>query len=628
MLDDDDSDEESEAEATPPTTNVPSNAVRDLKRQARTQAKQMSSMMDLIAQLTAQVMAGGSTPTVKKPKMTAPEKYEGGRTELRAFLTNIDLYCELNEVPNDQEKILTASMHMKGKAANWMQPYVEDYLRDRGSNGEKQDTQDLFSSWDNFKKEMGRIFGEVDAENQAEKAITRLRQTKSVSTYTAEFKQLQARIDWDDAALRTVFENGLKDTIKDSLVHHDKPEDLQAMIELATRIDNRLWERTQQKGRTQVPVANTKKHRRQVKLDREGDVIMTDKVQGKDRKSNKKRSDNLSKEERQKRYDSKACLRCGEVGHFRKDCPKNEETGKQGTIKIGMIRQGTPYPGNIHPSDSEVSDADLYEEARKMSLKDSEPVPKASGSPKQQDLEFVTSEVAQDEEVEKELPLVTIDARVYLGRHQEGLCGYCGSVEHHEASCQFKKHPIKISALGMSPYPRPKCTKKQKALWYECVQDNCKYHEVWKHLTGWYPAELREMDDGKTSFLGYADVCKDEECDQYTKLGEHEQHLWMSCDRNDVDMGCSFHYFQKHAATMDKEARTHGYLENEECNDPDCKTHAGKTAKGDRAATPETHKSLHWTFCDDDSCTVHYQAKKGAGRFPQKRAGKRGQRKN
>jgi hypothetical protein len=63
----------------------------------------------------------------------------------------------------------------------------------------------------------------------------------------------------------------------------------------------------------------------------------------KDRKPPGKRQDGLSKEERQRRYDSKACLRCGEVGHFRRDCPKNDDAGKQGSIKIGMIR-GTPYP--------------------------------------------------------------------------------------------------------------------------------------------------------------------------------------------------------------------------------------------------------------------------------------------
>jgi hypothetical protein len=49
--------------------------------------------------------------------MATPEKYKGGSTELPAFLTNMDLYCLRHKVPNDQEKILTASMHMKGKAA-------------------------------------------------------------------------------------------------------------------------------------------------------------------------------------------------------------------------------------------------------------------------------------------------------------------------------------------------------------------------------------------------------------------------------------------------------------------------------------------------------------------------------
>ncbi|KAK1916415.1 hypothetical protein P3342_004234 [Pyrenophora teres f. teres] len=241
MLDQEDTESETE-EQTPDSGQHPRETMNDLKRQSRTQARQITALMETINQLTAQLMA---TPNEKpraphKPKMATPEKYEGGRSELRAFLTNIDLYCEYNKVPNDQEKILMASIHIKGKAASWMQPYVKDYLRNPATGGEKKETQTLFSSWTDFKDEMGRIFGEVDAENQAEKAITRLKQTKSVSTYTAEFKQLQSRIDWDDAALRTVFENGLKETIKDNLVHHDKPGDLHSLIELATRIDNRL----------------------------------------------------------------------------------------------------------------------------------------------------------------------------------------------------------------------------------------------------------------------------------------------------------------------------------------------------------------------------------------------------
>jgi hypothetical protein len=49
------------------------------------------------------------------------------------------------------------------------------------------------------------------------------------------------------------------------------------------------------------------------------------------------------------------------VGYFRRDCPKNEV--RQAAVKIGIIRQGTPYLAKIKP-DNSLSDLDLYEEAR------------------------------------------------------------------------------------------------------------------------------------------------------------------------------------------------------------------------------------------------------------------------
>lgn len=166
MLDDDSG---SESEADPSDTA----AFKDLRRQTRAQARQIQSMMDLInqmttqmaAQMTAQVATPAIAPTLA-PRMATPEKYEGGRAELPAFLTNMDLYCYRHNVPNDQDKILTANLHMKGKAANWMQPYVEDYLKHVNNISLiRTDTRTLFISWDNFVKEMKRIFGEVDAEN-------------------------------------------------------------------------------------------------------------------------------------------------------------------------------------------------------------------------------------------------------------------------------------------------------------------------------------------------------------------------------------------------------------------------------------------------------------------------------
>jgi hypothetical protein len=54
---------------------------------------------------------------------------------------------------------------MKDKASNWMQLYVDDYLLDAEHRGTKAETRALFAGWMEFKEEMGRIFGEIDAKN-------------------------------------------------------------------------------------------------------------------------------------------------------------------------------------------------------------------------------------------------------------------------------------------------------------------------------------------------------------------------------------------------------------------------------------------------------------------------------
>jgi hypothetical protein len=57
--------------------------------------------MELVTQLAAQVTRTLAEAPALKPKIALPEKYEGGRNELQAFLTNIDLYCGFNNVLNN-----------------------------------------------------------------------------------------------------------------------------------------------------------------------------------------------------------------------------------------------------------------------------------------------------------------------------------------------------------------------------------------------------------------------------------------------------------------------------------------------------------------------------------------------
>ena len=144
---------------------------------------------------------------------------------------------------------------MKGRAASQIQPYVEDYLLDLDEHCTRADTQTLFKDQKLFKEEIGRIFREVDAKSQAKRAISYLRQMRSIVLYITKFKQLQAKINQDNIALRIAFYNSLKDSIKDRLIYYKRLEELYKLIKLTTRINNQIQEQTYKRGH--LYIANT-----------------------------------------------------------------------------------------------------------------------------------------------------------------------------------------------------------------------------------------------------------------------------------------------------------------------------------------------------------------------------------
>ena len=75
-------------------------------------------------------------------------------------------------------------------------------------------------------------------------------QTGSAANYALEFQQLAAQTQWGAVPLVAQFYKRLKDRVKDDVAQVNQPSQLQLMITLAIRIDNRQYERELEKKST------------------------------------------------------------------------------------------------------------------------------------------------------------------------------------------------------------------------------------------------------------------------------------------------------------------------------------------------------------------------------------------
>ncbi|EMD88025.1 hypothetical protein COCHEDRAFT_1111042 [Bipolaris maydis C5] len=282
---------------------------------------------------------------------------------------------------------------------------------------------------------------------------------------------------------------------------------------------------------------------------------MTGKVQDRSKDKNKKPrgkfNDGLSPEERKKRYDSKACLRCGEVGHFRRDCPKNEST-KRVQEKVRMLRVGTPYP--IEEQDETLSDLDLYDEARQAVDEAFELVQEAIG--------------LQDFKWDDPLPTDwQIEGAEVLRRLRNQQCWICGLTTHAANDCDCEGRVTitgpraeEIACRAAQEQPRfkgpddeeaPRTFKErmeqhERLCWVDCPRQ-CDYHLRKRE-------ETRNNEDDCCHTNLWHNECRVQHCHTH-QPGEkeaHEELCWINCTTD-----CQYHQKQRRNARKGTETKSH-----------------------------------------------------------------------
>ena len=263
----------------------------------------------------------GEEEAIEKPrrpmdyKVPTPEPFNGDRSKLKSFLVKCELYFGFNhhKFTGELERVLWATTLLRGPAFDWMEAHVTDYMDNKGDDGTltkemETETITIFRTWGGFKKRISRVFGDIDQERNAVRHIRNLRQRTSAATYTAEFQQYANKTDWEEAALKDEFYQGLKDHVKDELSRAEWPKTLQGMIEAAIRIDNRAYERGMEK-KGQYSNRSQKKGRRTSYWPQPMELDVTFKQGGRPQNTTKDRQ-----------FIERLCFNCDKPGHMARDC--------------------------------------------------------------------------------------------------------------------------------------------------------------------------------------------------------------------------------------------------------------------------------------------------------------------
>src|SRR5579871_4577319 len=342
------------------------------RNQLPSQADMVRKIYELeqqLAQMAQQQMAQGTMGYAASAyKMPKPEPYSGERGKLQSFITQARLYINFHRasLPEEKDKVLCIANLLKGKAFEWFEPHMRNYLEGSEENWSAE-TKKYFiqpNGCEALINELKDVFGDVDEERVAERQMQQLQQTGSAASYTAEFRRIESKLDWDENALIAQYYKGLKESLKDELARQERPDRLRELIEVVVRLDNRLYERKLEKSSgPKIKYHGECKIKPRTSQQSWSDPMEIDTVnKGSTRYQKRGR---LTPEQREW-FKKGACLKCGKQGHRAKACrgrqanmvkKDSEDPASKKAREHAMMSWTACYDDNcpVHRSDKEGS---------------------------------------------------------------------------------------------------------------------------------------------------------------------------------------------------------------------------------------------------------------------------------
>ena len=240
-----------------------------------------------------------------------PERYNGNVARCRDFLLAVDnlFAIQPHRYPTHEIKTRFIGTLLTHEALAWFRDVLERKA-------------DLLMDYSQFVREFRAFFDDPNAQRHAADALGRLKQLKgSCLTYATKFRRLAHETGFNNGALVNFFRKGLSEEIKDRLANAlEEPEELEDLISLCVKIDQRLYDRRIEKGGN----VNSQSTQPRFPPRQPNGPAPMDLDSAQPKKFTK-----LTAEERKRRFDEGLCLYCGDKTHKLASCPaRNAKMGK------------------------------------------------------------------------------------------------------------------------------------------------------------------------------------------------------------------------------------------------------------------------------------------------------------
>lgn len=251
------------------------------------------------------------------PRLSPPEKFSGEPGECRPFIVDCEMHYEHlpSAFPTERSKVAFMISHLTGRARAW-------------ATAEWSCDSSICGSLEEFKQALRKAFDPLSSDREKARELSGIKQgMDSVCDYAIRFRTLATDSGWNASALYDVFLKGLSDQIQDLLVPLDLPSDLDSLITLAIRTDNRLQKhqrsrdpRASSAGRHQGRAAASTPSGRS--FSRFPSPVPWRRVANEEVEEPMQLGRaKLSTEERRRHLQEGRCFYCGQQGHLLAACP-------------------------------------------------------------------------------------------------------------------------------------------------------------------------------------------------------------------------------------------------------------------------------------------------------------------